>query len=167
MLNDFFIVIDKDKLDIDLLRSADISLPRVLRYMSTCTPFVGLVGGQTVANCLVEKRDDCFNVVILAVKDEFQHKGYGRELLAYVMDYIRSQGERYVEIGCGNANLRLLAMLQKAGFRFHSIWPDYLLEDNKTAAVENSIINRDMIRFRADLNEKKMATTGYDASGRT
>jgi GNAT superfamily N-acetyltransferase len=166
MRDDFFIVMDKDLLDMALLRTAGESLPRVIRYMSTCTPFVGLVQGKPVANALVEMKPDCCDIVILAVAEDYQGKGYGRELLAYVMDYVRSQGVRYAEIGCGNADVRLQTMFQKAGFRFHAILQDYLLEDNKVAAVLGGILNRDRIRFRADLLEKKMATTGYDASGR-
>jgi ribosomal protein S18 acetylase RimI-like enzyme len=166
MRDDFFIVMDKDQLDMALLRTADESLPRVIRYMNTCTPFVGLVQGKPVANALVEKKPDCWDIVILAVAEEYQGKGYGRELLAYVMDYVRSQGVRYVEIGCGNADIRLQAMFQKAGFRFYAILHDYLLEDNKAAVVVSGILNRDRIRFRADLHEKKLTTIGYDASGR-
>jgi ribosomal protein S18 acetylase RimI-like enzyme len=163
----FLIVMNRDLLDMDLLRTADDSLPRVIRHMGTSLPFVGMLGSQVIASCLVEAMDGYHDIVNFAVAQQEQNKGYGRELLAYVLSYLRSNGGRFVDIGCGNADIRLYTMFQRAGFRVIGVWPDYLIDDSKTANVENSIVNRDMVRFRADLQEKKLSTTGYDASGRT
>lgn len=167
MTNQFIIVNDRSKIDMDLMRTADDSLPRVMQYMNSAIPFAGLVDGQTVAVCMMEERDGLYNIVNFAVKEDHQGKGYSREILLYALDYVRTQGGRYVEIGCGNANLRLIAMYQKLGFRFIGVWPDYYLSDSKVPEVENSIVNRDMVRFRMDLQEKRLSTIGYDASGRT
>lgn len=167
MTGSFTVVMDRDKLDMELLRTADESLPRVVRHMNSSIPFVGLLDGVPIASCLVEPMEGYHDIVNFAVASEHQNQGYGRALLKHVTDYLRQNGGRYVDIGCGNANLRLYAMYQRAGFRVTAVWFDFYLEDNKVARVENAIINRDMIRFRADLLEQTPETTGYDASGRT
>ncbi|MCL2056744.1 MAG: GNAT family N-acetyltransferase [Oscillospiraceae bacterium] len=167
MHSDYFIVIDKDKVDMSLLRTADSSLPRIMRYMNTAVPFVGLKGAVPICACLVEHKEGYSDIVNFAVLSEYQGQGYGRAMLDYVKDYILSQGVRYLDIGCGNADIRLIVMLQKAGFRMIGVWPNYYTDDGAAADVINSIINRDMIRLRVDLMEKRLATIGYDASGRT
>jgi RimJ/RimL family protein N-acetyltransferase len=167
MTNDFLIVMDKERIDLDLLRLADDSLPRVMRQLETCTPFAGITGGSVVVACLVEAKDQVHDIVSWAVREGEQGKGFGRAMLEYVLDYLRSSGARWVETGCGNASVRTQTILQKAGFRFLGVWPDYYLSDTKTAHVENSIVERDMVRFRIDLQEQRLSTVGFDGSGRT
>ncbi len=160
MIDRFSIVLDKDRIDMDLLLMADPFLPQVARYLNTCYAFAGIVGQKTVAACLVEKQESYYNIVNLAVYPAYQGKGLGREMLLYLLDFVRAQGGRYIETGCGNASLHLYRMFQKAGFRVVGVWPDYFLSDNRTATVENGIVNRDMVRFRIDLEEKKLTTIG-------
>lgn len=167
MDDNFLILMNRDALSLELLKTADSSLPRIMRHIGTCIPFAGVINGETIAVCLVEDKGSICDIVNLAVRYDKQHMGYGKEILAYVLDYLKSHGTQYVDTGCGNSDIRLLAFLQRAGFRFHEIWPDYYIDDSKIPSVENSIIRRDMVRFRNDLNEKTMETTGYDASGRT
>ena len=161
------IVMDRDKLDMDLIRTADDSIPRVMRYINTCIPFVGLDNDKAEAICLVEAKPELHDIVIHAISHEGEGNGYEKEMLLYVLEYLRQNGVRWVEIGCGNACMESMELYQKVGFRFIGVWPDYYMGDSKIAVVKKSIINRDMVRMRADLNEKKLATTGYDASGRT
>lgn len=167
MESNFKIVMDRALLDLDLLRSVDESLPRVMRHMNTAMPFVGVIDGRTVASCLVEQHKGYYDIVNLAVVSSERNKEYEREMLTYATEYLKANGARYVDIGCGNADLRLFALIQRIGFRIIGVWQDYLLNDYKIASVENSIINRDMIRFRMDLHEQSPQTIGYNASGST
>ncbi|MCL2578571.1 MAG: GNAT family N-acetyltransferase [Oscillospiraceae bacterium] len=156
---------NKDKVSIDLLMSADPSLPKAMRTLNASMPFVGLVGGEVVGVCLVEQRDGIYDIAYLVVGGMHQGKGYGKALLRYVLENIHAQGGQYVEIGCGNAEIQLITLYQKLGFRFLTVWLDYYLTDNRVATVVNSIFNRDMIRFRIDLKEKGSSTVGGNLSG--
>lgn len=153
---------DREQVEISFFRGT-ASLPQIIRNLNSSTPFVCKEDGVIVAECLVQEKGEIHDIVNYA-SDNMEH---GREILLYVMDHYRVLGAGYLEIGCGNAQLELYAMFQRCGFRVAEVWPNHYLDDSKTATVENGIINRDMVRFRADLNEKQLATTGYDASGRT
>lgn len=53
----------------------------------------------------------------LAVLPEFRHKGYGRRIMDFVCDYIRSNGGREIGIGIINENSILKQWYQNYGFR--------------------------------------------------
>lgn len=158
----FEVVMDRDRVEVSFLRDA-ASLPEIIRNLGTSTPFVCLRDGVLVAECLARAEGDAMKVVNYACTDGEDC----RDMLLYVMEHSRGLGLRFVDIGCGNANVELYGVLQRIGFRVVGVVPDHFLEDSKVPTVENSIVNRDLIHFRVDLNEKQLATTGYDASGRT
>lgn len=153
---------DRDKAEVSFLRET-APLPDILRNLNLCTPFVGMRDGMMVAECLVRMgsdRAEVLNHAAIAPEDF-------REIMEYIVGYSRQQGLRYVEVGCGNADLDSFGLLQRLGFRVAEVRMDQVAEDTKAVNVINSIINRDLIVYRADLEEKQMATTGSDFSGRT
>ena len=154
MISGLTIEMEREKIPLDLLLTADPALPQVVRYLSQGIPFAAVMHGTTVGACILVKREGFYDIVNLAVTDDWQGKGVMRDLLYFAMDYARTRGGRYMEIGAGNAKLELFAMFQQMGFRLVGIWKDYYLSDAKTAVVENSIPNRDMLRFRLDLLEQ-------------
>jgi diamine N-acetyltransferase len=52
----------------------------------------------------------------LAVLPEHQHKGYGRQLVQFVMDYARKAGVTKVSLGMANANDTLRRWYEGLGF---------------------------------------------------
>lgn len=154
-MEEFTIVMDKEKCRMDLLTMSDPSLPQVMRQLNLCTAFAGLLGDKNIAVCLLEQRGDFYEVVNFAVDTFYQGRGFGKEILYYVLDYVKAMGGTAVEIGAGNAKIQLFGMLQKLGFRVVAVWPDHYYEDYRQASVENSIFNRDMIRYRMDLTTRK------------
>jgi len=145
----FAVSMDKNRVEVSFLRET-APLPQILRNLATSTPFICTRDGVLVAECLLQTQKNAADVVNYAYTTEED----GREMLLYVMDYCRVQGISSVTIGCGNAELDTYALLQRLGFRIVEIWPDYLLDENKVAYVKHSIVNRDFIRFRADLGEE-------------
>lgn len=159
------VVMDREKVDLEKLRGSDF-LPKIVRNLNEGEPFVFLQGEEIVAQC-VAKRDANYPTLFDVVNYNADSVEIFHEALVHVLDYYKENGGGYVDIGCGNAQVERYALFQRLGFRVIGVLQDYYIDDNKAATVENSIINRDMVRFRADLNEKTLATTGYDASGRT
>ncbi|MGI6404253.1 MAG: hypothetical protein ACOX0K_08640 [Oscillospiraceae bacterium] len=139
---------ERDKVEVSFLRET-APLPQILRNLAISTPFVCTRDGVLVAECLLHIQETTAEVVNYAYTQEED----GRQMLLYVMDYCRVQGIKSVAIGCGNADLDTFALLQRMGFRVVEVWPDHLLDESKVANVKHSIVNRDMIRFRADLDE--------------
>jgi len=165
MADELTIVMDRERIDLKLLLTADPSMPNAVRALNTSTAFAGVVRGKTVAACLVEYANTIYNISYLVVDVSNQGKKFERQLLEHAISYIKGQYGQYIEGGCGNADIQMIALYQELGFRLLGVWPDYYLSDNRTASIENRIYNRDMVRFRLDLFEKTMLTTGGAVSG--
>ncbi len=151
-MENFSISINKDLVDVDLLLQDQLSLPEAMRQLNLCEAFVGVLSGRTVAVCLLAKRKNYYDIVNLAVAALPEDTGVIYELLMYVMDYVRVQGGRFVEIGMGNAELRRHALLIRLGFRVVGVWGDYFARGGETAQP-GKVVNRDLLRYRIDLNE--------------
>lgn len=148
----FTITIGRENIDHRLLMLTDPSLARVMGELNMCTCFAGMLGGKNVAACLLNEQagNGVCDIMNFSVANEYDGSGLGRELLFYVMDYARSRGFRFLETGTGNAKLETHRMLQKTGFRVIGVFPDYYQSDGQSLAVENGIVNRDMVRYRVD-----------------
>lgn len=147
-------LIGRDYVDPRLVMRADPSLARVMGHLSLCTCFAGMQDGENVAACLLdESSGDVCDIVNFAVSDACRDQGLDTEILRYVMDYARDKGFRYMEIGTGNAYLDIHKKFLKMGFRVIGVMPDYYQSDGKSMIVENSIVNRDMIRYRIDFQD--------------
>ena len=152
-MSGFQVSMDRNQVEVSFLRDT-APLPQILRNLAVSTPFVCTRDGALVAESLLRVKQAAGEVVNYAYIQEDDC----REMLLYIMDFCRAAGMKFLEIGCGNADLALFALLQRMGFRLVEVWPDHLLSESKVAHVKNSIINRDTIRFRADLDDTVLST---------
>ena len=85
----------------------------------------------------------------VAVDPTRHHQGLGREMLARVLDDLRSRGTRRVIVGTSNAGIWQIAFYQKAGFRLWRIERDYFTPEKgyDPDERENGLSHRDMIWF--------------------
>jgi ribosomal protein S18 acetylase RimI-like enzyme len=90
-------------------------------------------------------------VMNLAVKEEFQNKGIGKQLLLYVIDEIKKGNTKTIEIGTGNPGVVQMLLYQKCGFRIVDIDFDFFRRTHPERIYENGIECRDMIRMRISL----------------
>lgn len=107
--------------------------------------------GALVGVATVSWRDDDAEIVELAIAPERQGRGFGKQLVAWLVDEARRRGKRGVIVGTSNASLDNIAFYQKCGFRMHAVRPDYFWYHD-TPEVEFGIVLRDMIVFRMDLS---------------
>ena len=156
-------IIDKEKIDIELFHQANYSLSDIMLFLNTAIPFVAVLDGKAVAQCLMEDKGYYMDVTHIAYHTEEALI----DLLVHIEEHYKQENKAYIEIGCGNANLDLYALFQRIGFRVVGVRTDYFLHDSKNVEVLNSIVNIDMIRFRYNLRAKRLETVGHDASGQT
>lgn len=90
-------------------------------------------------------------IVNIAVKEEHQGKGIGKELVARAIEEASRLGAKSVEIGTGNSSLPQLKLYQRCGFRIVGIDPDFFVRHYADDIIEDGIPCRDMIRLRIDL----------------
>lgn len=136
----------------DLLVLADPSEELVKSYLNKGICYTAKIDGETLGVVLImETKALTMEVMNLAVKEEFQNKGIGKQLLLYVIEEIKKGDTKTIEIGTGNPGVVQMLLYQKCGFRIVDIDFDFFRRTHPERIYENGIECRDMIRMRIDL----------------
>jgi GNAT superfamily N-acetyltransferase len=139
----------------DVLLKAE-PLPQALdwshAHMTDAVYLIELDGELIGASDVAWKRNQC-DIIELAIKDEYQGKGYGKQFIAWIIEEARRRNCEAVTVGTANASIQNIGFYQKCGFRLHEIHHDYFhYYHNKR--YENGILVRDLVLFRYALNEE-------------
>lgn len=137
-----------EKAPMDLLLSADPSQSMIDDYLKRGECFVAETNNQVVGTyVLLPTRPGTVELVNLAVLEDFQGKGVGKELLLHSVQRAREKGASIMEVGTGNSSLSQLGFYQKYGFRIVGVERDYFTQQYEEAIFENGIQCRDMVRL--------------------
>jgi ribosomal protein S18 acetylase RimI-like enzyme len=148
----FFELKTKSDAPMDLLLLADPSEELVKSYLEKGTCYTAELDRETVGVILImETKPHTIEVMNLAVKEEFQNNGIGKQLLLYVIEEIKKGDTKTIEIGTGNPGVVQMLLYQKCGFRIVGIDFDFFRRTHLEPIYENGIECRDMIRMRIDL----------------
>ncbi|WP_081106470.1 GNAT family N-acetyltransferase [Bacillus pumilus] len=142
-------------LPMDLLLLADPSKKKVLAYVQSGSCYAAFheedVIGVYVLTSLSQHTVEIMNV---AVKESWQGRGIGKQLVRHAIAEAKVAGFHTIEIGTGNSSIQQLALYQKCGFRLTSIDRDFFLKHYDEPIYENGIQCIDMVRlsltFQAD-----------------
>jgi ribosomal protein S18 acetylase RimI-like enzyme len=107
----------------------------------------GLFEEQLVYGVMLLLRLDDTTIEIknLAVAEEVQGRGYGKQLINYAKEFCRREGYPLLIVGTGNSGIDGLAFYQKQGFRFFDIKRDFFLKHYREPIFENGIQCLDML----------------------
>jgi len=144
-----------ESVPMDLLLLADPSKEKVLAYVENGACYAAFheqdVIGVYVLLSLSQQTVEIMNV---AVKESYQGKGIGKQLIRHAIAEAKAAGFQTIEIGTGNSSIQQLALYQKCGFRLSSIDRDFFLKHYDEPIFENGIQCMDMVRlshtFQAD-----------------
>jgi ribosomal protein S18 acetylase RimI-like enzyme len=100
---------------------------------------------------LLETRPETVELVNVAVREDMQGKGIGKQLVLHAVETARQLGFRTMELGTGNSSISQLGLYQKCGFRIVGVDVDYFVRHYQQPIFENGIQCRDMVRLRRDL----------------
>lgn len=141
-----------DEVPIELLLLADPSETLIKEYLARGTTYT-LEEEQKIIGVyvLLPTRPQTLEIVNVAVDEEFQGKGYGKELIMDAIQRAKILGYQTIEIGTGNSGVVQLALYQKCGFRMKSIDKDFFLRHYNEPIFENGIQVIDMVRLSLDL----------------
>jgi ribosomal protein S18 acetylase RimI-like enzyme len=135
-----------------LLLLADPSLSLVEAYLKRGQCFVA-----EVENCIIgvyvllQTRPETVELVNIAVDENQQSKGIGKQLVYHAIQNARLHGAKTIEVGTGNSSVGQLALYQKCGFRITGIDRDFFIRHYSEEIVENGIKVVDMIRLSLDI----------------
>lgn len=136
----------------DLLLLADPSEELVKTYLNQGTCYTAELNGERVGVILfMETKPGTIEIMNLAVKEEMQNQGIGKKLILYVIEEIKKNHVKTIEIGTGNPGVKQMLLYQKCGFRIVGVDFDFFRRTHPEPIYENGIECRDMIRMRIDL----------------
>jgi len=147
-------LLKKDEpLPYDLLYLADPSEEAVAYYTSNGFCYVGRTEDGTIIGeyVLLPTRPFTIELVNVAVKEEFQNKGYGKKLVLHAISEAKEKNYKTIEVGTGNAGIAQMALYQKCGFTITSVDFDFFRKHYSERMYENGIECRHMIRLSMDL----------------
>ncbi|MNV09191.1 putative N-acetyltransferase YvbK [compost metagenome] len=135
-----------------LLLLADPSLSLVEAYLKRGQCYVA-----EVENCIIgvyvllQTRPETVELANIAVDENQQSKGIGKQLVYHAIQNARLLGAKTIEVGTGNSSVGQLALYQKCGFRITGIDRDFFIRHYSEEIVENGIKVVDMIRLTLDI----------------
>lgn len=136
----------------DLLLLADPSKEQIASYLNRGQCYIATEAGKVVGvYVLLPISPDKIELKNVAVDENEQGKGIGKELIHHAIKNARSQGYRTIEVGTGNSSIGQLALYQKCGFRITAIDKDFFIKNYDETIVENGIVCRDMVRLTLEL----------------
>src|SRR5215217_173201 len=96
---------------------------------------------------------ETFELKAVAIVQTRHNQGFGRRMLAMVLDDLRARGAQRVVVGTSNAGIGEIAFYQKAGFRLWRIERDYFTPEKGYDPNDrhNGLPHRDMVWFDQDL----------------
>ncbi len=113
-----------------------------------------LVGAATM-----QWRNNPCELMELAIDEVQQGHGYGKLLVAWLLDEARRRGKQQMLVGTANSSINNIAFYQKCGFRMDHVRQDYFWY-YRTPHYENNIQIRDMLVFRYDLDINNVQGSG-------
>lgn len=136
----------------DLLLLADPSRKIIEAYLTRAECFVMENQNQLIGTyVLLPTRPETIELVNIAVQENFQNKGIGKQLIRHALERAKEQGFQTIEVGTGNSSMSQLAFYQKCGFRITGVDKDFFIEHYEEELMENGIPCRDMIRLSKSL----------------
>ncbi|MDM5187881.1 GNAT family N-acetyltransferase [Bacillus sp. DX4.1] len=135
-----------------LLLLADPSHEQIVSYLQRGIIYIAKHDEHVVGvYVLLETRPNTMEIMNIAVLEEVQGQGVGKQLLQHAIALAKEKNMHTLEIGTGNSSVSQLAFYQKYDFRIFSIDFDYFSKHYEEEIIENGIVCRDMIRLTMDI----------------
>ena len=136
----------------ELLLEADPSRARVEGYVSDSLTRIAKLDGEAIAvYALARNAPTHFELMNIAVREDFQGCGLGRRMIGHALGLAESKGARVVDVGTANSSLEGLAFYQRNGFRIIGVDPDFFTRHYPEPIFENGIQVRDRVHLRLEL----------------
>lgn len=107
---------------LDLLISADSSQKSISNYVKRGLCFVAEEQQKVIGVfVLLPTRPETIELINIAVKEERQGEGIGRQLVLAAIEKAKVDGYKIIEVGTGNSSIGPLTLYQKCHFRITGV----------------------------------------------
>ncbi|MDQ8935472.1 GNAT family N-acetyltransferase [Acinetobacter rudis] len=139
----------------DLLLEADPNWQQVQDYLVNAQLYAMSIDAKPIAEiCLVPYRCDEVEIKNLSVDEQYQGRGFAKQLIKYAIDIAIQQNLSGIWVKTGNSSLDQLALYQKMGFRMQHIEKDIFL-NYPQPIYENGIRCLDQVALFMSLKDNK------------
>lgn len=137
---------------LSLLLLADPDQEMITGYFSESILFVMELeetSDHQIVGVIVLKQiaQDTFEIMNLAISEDYQRQGIGQQLLEHVMVYGMNAGISCIKIATGNSSIGALRLYQKCGFMIDKVVKDYFINQYPEPIYEEGIQCRDRIEL--------------------
>ncbi|MBL8019772.1 MAG: GNAT family N-acetyltransferase [Leptospirales bacterium] len=138
---------------LDLLLLADPEESVVRSYLSRSLCFTLNIENKIVGGyLLLPTRPGTMELVNIAVYEEYQRRGYARQLVSHSIAEAKTRGAKTIEVGTADSSFGPLALYRGAGFRLTGVDRDFFVRHYSEPVLDNGIQCRDMLRLTLDLD---------------
>jgi len=141
---------------IPILRDADEGEERIRAKLADAahTSYAALIDGQMLGAATMRWKQDESEIIYIAVAPGLRGRGYGKAIIAALLDEARRRGAPSLLVGTANSSLENIAFYQQCGFRMDHVRRDYFSYIQPPIS-EHSIPMRDMIVLRYAFGEER------------
>jgi GNAT superfamily N-acetyltransferase len=134
---------------VPILRDADEDEQRVRSTLAdeAYTSYAAFAGEQLVGAVTVRWQEHESEIEYIAVVPTLRGGGYGKAIMAAVLEEARRRNIRSLLVGTGNSSPYHIAFYQKCGFRMDHVRKDFF-RYIQPPVFENGILLQDMLVFR-------------------
>ncbi|MGG0642997.1 GNAT family N-acetyltransferase [Sporosarcina gallistercoris] len=139
----------------DLLVLADPSKQKIEAYLAKGDCFVAEIEHRIIgAYVLFQTAPGNVEIMNIAVTEDLQGRGIGKELVLDAIQLAKHQGHTTIHVATGNSSIGQLALYQKCGFRMVGIDTNHFIIHYPEEIFENGIQCRDRIRLALKLKQR-------------
>ena len=142
---------ENEEIPYSLLYLADESAEAIEDYIHRGTCYIAKLNDEVIGEyVLLPTRPFTIELVSVAIKEEYQNKGFGKQLVKHAIETARKSPYKTMEVGTGDAGIGQLALYQKCGFSMCGIDIDFFTKYYDKSFSENGIECRHMVRLKID-----------------
>lgn len=143
-------ILDGDKAKyMDLLLIADEQVSMIEKYLYRGEMFA-LYEEDVRAICVVtQEQSGVYELKNIATVPEYQRKGYGQQLISFIIDYYKETGDE-LYVGTGDSPLTI-PFYEKCGFKKSHIVKNFFVDNYDHPIYENGQLLVDMIYLKRSL----------------
>ena len=137
---------------IPILQDADEDVERIRTLLTDGmhTSYAVFEGEELIGATTLRWTEDESEIEYIAVVSGLRGRGYGKAIIAALLEEARQRGVSSLLVGTANSSLDTIAFYQKCGFRMDSVRRDFF-SYVQPPITENGIPMRDMLVLRYDL----------------
>ena len=83
--------------------------------------FINLIDNKIAGFITLEEEENCFNIGLLAVEEEFKGRGVAASLIKYCEYFTFEKGKNHIEVVTQGHNIPAIKFYKKNGFKINKI----------------------------------------------